>query len=149
PFALDYALEHRATLFAGVPLVYALVSSYELPPRPIPSDVIGVLDRFDPLKTVEMARQLQPRAGSVVIVTGADAFDRMWEDIARKDLQPKLAGLEVKYLSGLPLSALLDQVAHLPSDTIILFLTVMRDGAGQTPRSPDVAQQVAIAAAAP
>ena len=149
PFALNFVLEHRASLFPRAPVVYALVSNLELPPRPIPPDVIGIVDRFDPAKTLDMARRLQPHARRVVIVTGADAFDKMWEDIARRDLHTNEGGLEFDYLSGLPLSRLLQKVAGLPRDTIVLFLTVMRDGAGETFRSPDVAQKVAAAAGAP
>ena len=137
PFALDFILQHRPSLFPSVPVVYALVSNVELPPRPLPSDVIGILDRFDLVKTLDMARRLQPHADRVVIVTGADAFDKMWEDIARREVPTNATDLQVDHLSGLPLSELLETVARLPRDTIVLFLSVMRDGAGQTFRPPD------------
>ena len=44
---------------------YPLVSTLESPGRPIPTDVIGILDRFDLAKTLEMARHLQPDARRV------------------------------------------------------------------------------------
>ena len=77
PFALDFVLQHRNALFPNVPFVYALVSPYELPAQRLPNDVIGILDRFDLAKTLEMALRLQPQARRVVVVTGADAFDKM------------------------------------------------------------------------
>ena len=52
-------------------------------------------------------------------------------------------------MSGLPLGRLLEEVAHLPRDTIVLFLTVLRDGAGEIFKPPDVAQKVAAASGAP
>ena len=85
----------------------------------------------------------------MVIVTGADAFDKMWEDIARREVQTNATDLQFDHLSGLPLPQLLEEVARLPRDTIVLFLSVMRDGAGQTFRPPDVAGKVAAAASAP
>ena len=117
--------------------------TYELPAQRLPNDVIGIQDRFDPAKTLKMALGLQPQARRVVVVTGADAFDRMWEDIARRELKVNDHGLELSYWSGLPLGRLLEEVAHLPRDTIVLFLSVMRDGAGEIFKSPDVAQKVA------
>ena len=149
PSSLDFIAQHRDALFPSVPVVYALVSKLELPPRPLPSDLIGILDRFDLVKTLEMARRLQPRADRVVIVTGADAFDKMWEDIARQEVQTNATDLQFDHLSGLPLPQLLEKVARLPRDTIVLFLSVMRDGDGQTFRPPDVARRVAAAASAP
>lgn len=149
PFALNFMLQHRNTLFPNVPVVYSLVSTYELPAQRLPNDVIGVLDRFDLAKTLEMALHLQPHAHRVVVVTGTDAFDRMWEDIARRELPSSARELEVKYLSGLPLGRLLEEVAHLPRDTIVLILSVMRDGAGEIFRPPDVAQKVAADSAVP
>ena len=85
-----------------------------MPPRPLPSDLIGILDRFDLGKTLDMARRLQPHAHRVVIVTGADAFDKMWEDIARREVQANATDLEFEHLSGLPMSQLLETVARLP-----------------------------------
>ena len=88
---------HRPSLFPRVPVVYALVSTLELPGRPIPTDVISILDRFDLANTLDMARHLQPDARRVDIVAGADAFDTMWENFARRDLHPSAGGLEFRY----------------------------------------------------
>ena len=66
-----------------------------------------------------------------MVVSGAGTFDKMFEDIARRELQVNDRGLEFSYLSGLPLGRLLEEVAHLPRDTIILFLTFSRDGTGE------------------
>jgi signal transduction histidine kinase len=148
PPALRFVLENRIAL-PQVPVLFALVSEQEVPPGPLPRDVLGVLDRFDPAKTVEMARQLQPDARRVVIVSGADAFDRMWEGIARSDLQQQFSGLEVSYLSGEPLPRLLAELARLPPETFVLYLSMFKDGAGTILRSPDAAQRVASAATAP
>jgi signal transduction histidine kinase len=148
PPALRFVLEYRIAL-PQVPVIFALVSEQELPPGRLPRDVLGVLDQFDPARTVELARQLQPNARRAVIVSGADAFDTMWEGIVRRDLQQQLAGLEVSYLSAEPLPRLLDEVARLPSDTIVLYLSMFKDGAGTILRSPDTAQSVAAAATAP
>jgi signal transduction histidine kinase len=149
PPALRFALEQRKALFPSVPLLFALVSEEELPPGSMPEDVVGVLDRFDPVKTVEMARRLQPNARRAVVVSGSDAFDTMWERIVRTEMRPQFEGLEVSFLSGLPLPRMLNELSHVAPDTIVLYLSVFRDGAGVIQRSPDVAQRVAAAAAAP
>ena len=149
PVTLDFVLQHRNALFPNVPVVFVLVSEYELPAKRLPDDVIGVLDRFDLAKTLEMAQRLQPRASQVVVVSGAGTFDKTFEDIARRELQVNDRGLEFSYLSGLPLGRLLEEVAHLPRDTIVLLLSFSRDGTGELFRPPDVAPKVAAVSAAP
>ena len=149
PFALDFVLQHRSALFPNLPFVYALVSSQELPAQRLPNDVIDIQDQFDPAKTLRWRCDCNRRPVEFVVVTGADAFDKMWEGIARRELRVNDRGLEINYWSGLPLGQLLEQVAHLPRDAIVLFLTVMRDGTGETFKPPDVAQEVAAASGAP
>ena len=149
PHVLDFVLKHRDALFPNVPYIFAFVTTYELPARRLPNDVIGILERFDFAKTLEMAQRLQPQARRVVVVSGAGAYDKMFEGLARRELQVNDRGLEFNYLSGLPLGRLLGEVAHLTRDTIVLFLPVMRDGTGEFFRSEDVLQKVAAASGAP
>ena len=147
--ALDFVLQHRNALFPNVPYIFAFVSPYELPALRLPNDVIGILERYDFAKTLEMAQRLQPQARRVVVVSGAAPYDKMLAGLAGRELQVNGRGLEINYLSGLPLGRLLEEVAHLPKDTIVLYLTVFRDGAGESFKQPDVVQKVAAASGAP
>ena len=147
--ALDFVLQHRNVLFPNVPYIFAFVSPYELPALRLPNDVVGILERYDFAKTLEMAQRLQPQARRVVVVSGAAPYDKMLAGLARRALQVDGHGLEFNYLSGLPLGRLLEEVAHLPRDTIVLYLTVFRDGAGESFKQPDVVQKVAAASGAP
>ena len=146
---LDFVLQDRNALFPNVPYIFAFVSTYEVPARHLPNDVIGILERYDFAKTLEMAQRLQPQARRVVVVSGAASYDKMLAGVAGRELQVNGRGLEINYLSGLPLGRLLEEVAHLPKDTIVLYLTVFRDGAGESFRQPDVVQKVAAASGAP
>ena len=83
------------------------------------------------------------------MVSGAAPYDKMLAGVAGRELQVNGHGLEINYLSGLPLGRLLEEVAHLPKDTIVLYLTVFRDGAGESFKQPDVVQKVAAASGAP
>ena len=146
PYALGFVMEYQQALFPNVPVVFALVSAGELPPQPLPNHMIGILDRFDLGKTFEMARRLQPDARRVVVVTGADVFDKMWEGIARRGPRRPLTEW----------SSIIGRVFHCPrcskqvtADTIVVFLSVMRDGAGEVFRPPEVAQRVAAESGAP
>ena len=83
------------------------------------------------------------------MVSGAAPYDKMLAGLAERELRLNGSGLEMDSFLGLPLGRILEEVAHLPEDTIVLYLTVFRDGAGESFKQPDVVQKVAAASGAP
>ena len=62
PQALEFLSERRASLFPGTPLIFAGVSEAGLRQRGTPPNSTGVVSRFDPVRTLELALRLQPDA---------------------------------------------------------------------------------------
>jgi hypothetical protein len=131
PQALDFLIQHRASLFPGTPLIFAGVSAARLERRSVPPDITGVVSRFDPVQTLELALRLEPDARQVVVVTGASTFDQSWEAMARERFRPYADRLQVTYLSRLPVPELLRDLARLPRNAIVIYLTVFQDGTGE------------------
>jgi PAS domain S-box-containing protein len=149
PQALDFLIQRRASLFPGMPLIFAGVTEASLKQRGVPPNSTGIVSRFDPVQTLELALRLQPDARQVVVVTGAALFDKRWEAAAREQLRPYADRLEVTHLSGLPLSELLDELGRLPPRTIVLYLSIFQDGAGERYIPRDLAGKLSAAASAP
>lgn len=149
PQALAFLASNRPALFPDVPIVFVGINESSRPQWASLPNATGVVSQFDPVKTVELALQLQPRATRVVVVTGASTFDRQWEAVARDKLAPFQDRLVVTYLARRPLAETLSQVGQLPPDTIVLFLTFLEDGAGEKFISREVAERVAAAASTP
>src|SRR5689334_21613646 len=129
---LDFALQFRQELFPGVPIVYAGLDQQEVEKRSLPSDVIGVPIKMDLAGTLALALRLQPATRRVFVVTGSSPFDTFWEHVARQTFRPYEDKIELVYLSGLPMADLVQRVANLPDRSIVLYLHVFQDGAGQT-----------------
>jgi PAS domain S-box-containing protein len=149
PQALDFLIQRRMSLFAGLPLIFAGISESSLQRLSLPPDTTGIASRFDPVQTLELALRLQPDARQVVVVTGAGAFDRRWETAAREQLRPYAERLQVSYLSGLPLPQLLQELARLPQRAIVIYLTIFQDGTGERFVPRDLAPRISDAATAP
>ena len=145
PQAVEFLSQRRASLFPGVPLIFAGVSKAGMQQRGMPPNSTGVMSRFDPVRTLELALRLQPDARQVVVVTGASTFDQRWEALAREQLAPYADRLQMTHLSGLPLPLLLDELAQLPPRTIVIYLTIFEDGTGEY----FVARDLVEAASAP
>jgi len=149
PEALRFLGEHQGTLFPRAATVFVGVSDASLQGLTLPPNATGVISRFDVVATLDLALALQPSAQRLIVVTGASDFDKEWEQRARDKLQPLESRLQVTYLAGLAMPELLREVGRAPANAIILFLSVLEDGAGKIFTSRDVVERVAAAASAP
>jgi signal transduction histidine kinase len=148
PGALDFLLKHRADFAPGAPMIFGLVGPDTAQALDLSPDMRGVVSRFDARGTVDLARQLQPDADRVVVVTGSSPFDRSWQETARAALHYR-DGIEVDFVSGLSVAGFAEMAAGLDAETILLILTIYKDGAGQTFIPRDAASIIAKASAAP
>jgi signal transduction histidine kinase len=146
---LDFALEHRGAIFPGVPIVFCAVDRREVKARKLDPDVIGVPMKFDLAATLDLALRLHPNTRRVVVVAGCARFDAYWEAEARQTFRAYEDKLEFVYLTGLPLEDLLKEVARLPDRSVIYYLHVFRDGAGDVLVPADVLERLARVANAP
>src|SRR5215831_6359283 len=130
--SLDFALEHRLTIFPGVPIVFAALDGEELRKRALPADVIGIPIEMDLVGTLDLALRLQPETRRVYVIAGSSSFDRRWEAVARQRLRPYESRVELVYLSGLSMDVILKRVANLPAESIVQYLYIFEDAAGKT-----------------
>src|SRR5262249_37766392 len=122
--SLDFALEHRETIFPGVPIVFAALDQEEIRKRTLPADVIGIPVEMDLVGTLELALRLQPGTRRVFVISGSSSFDERWESIARQRFQAYESRLKIVYLCGLPMDDLLKRVANLPNQSIVQYLHI-------------------------
>jgi signal transduction histidine kinase len=128
--ALRFMVESHERFFPGIPVVFCggakeLVDISKLDPH---FAGVWMVPQF--AKTLDAALQLQPGTKHVVVVGGSAGEDRRYEALARKELRSYEARLEFTYLTDLEMPALLDRLKRLPTETIILYITLTRDAAG-------------------
>ena len=142
--ALAFLMRSRDVLFPGVPIVFATA----VDPGPIPN-ATGIVGRLDLRASLEAALRLRPDTSRVAVVSGASDWDGYYERLAREQFKPLDERLEFTYLSGLPTSELLQQVAALPARSLIFLLTMAEDGAGRHVLLPDAVASLSQVASAP
>jgi signal transduction histidine kinase len=146
---MDFALQYRQEAFPGVPVVSAVVDQREVQARELPADVLAVPMKIDLTGTLDLALRLHPHTQHVFVITGKAPFDAEWEAEARRAFLSYEDRLEFVYLSGLPMANLLQEVARLPYRSLIFYICVFQDGAGQVLVPADVLERLAPAAKAP
>lgn len=147
--SLDFALAHMEEIAPGAPIVFCGVDRSEMQQLSLRSNVTGVLVKRDFKGTLDVALKLQPDTRQVVFIAGTSTFDKYLLEQASQDLKPYEDRLKFTYLTDLPLSSTLNEISQLPSDTIILYSTVFRDGAGSTYVPHEVISRVSQTANVP
>ena len=74
--ALRFEMEFRDRMFPGVPIVYLSVAVDRVDRTALPSDVVGVLEDYDPTPTLQLALRLHPDARRLVFIRGEDQHFR-------------------------------------------------------------------------
>ncbi len=114
-----------------------------------PANSTGVVTELDLASTLSLAVALQPEIQHVFVVSGAGAPDKTYERLTRTQLQRFEPRLTITYLSGLSTTDLEARLKKLPEHSIVYYLVVYQDGAGQAFSPLDYSERVASAARAP
>jgi signal transduction histidine kinase len=147
--AFEFLLANGDLIFPGTPIVFCGLDKRQLGPGPLPPNVYGVLIEREFAPTLELALRLHPTTENVVVVSGSSEFDASLLSDAQEEFRPYGERMSFTYLSELPLKQVLEQVSKLPPRSIVLFITMFRDGVGQPLVPHDVVERVSNVANVP
>jgi PAS domain S-box-containing protein len=147
--AFSFLKTHGNALFPGSPMVFCAVAKQQVEALKPPPNCTGVVAWVDVQGTLAAATKLQPEARRVAVVGGTSKTDRAFQQIAREALRPYEGQLEVTFLTDLPLAEVLQRLSSLPSQTLVIYLSILRDSTGQAFVPWEVPGRVAQAANAP
>jgi signal transduction histidine kinase len=143
--ALAFVNEYRQELFATTPIVF--FGSPTSQNRP--ANATGLTSATNLADTIALASELQPDLEHVFVVNGADLVDSGFEKLARAQLKPFESRFQITYLSGLTNRALEERLKALPEHSLVYYLVVDRDGAGENFDPLTYVDRVAAASTAP
>ena len=124
--AYNFANRYRKKLFGDIPLVFCAVNSLDvLSSRP--EKCTGVLESYDIKATLEIAFKLHPTTRKVLVIndvttSGKANIERLEKTIPALSVKP-----EMEYLQDCSMAEVLERVATLDDDTIILLFSFLRD----------------------
>jgi signal transduction histidine kinase len=144
-----FAVKYRDIFAPKVPVVFCCVTPELATAWDRPANVTGNYGEFDAGKTIALAQQLQPNAKNLIIISGSSEIDGRWLTELRKEISPFETRLNTEYWVGLRYETLLERVARLSPDTIIIFITVYGDGTGRAFVPAQVVEGLAKVATAP
>jgi signal transduction histidine kinase len=143
--AVEFVAGNRDAPFRDTPLVYLANNRFT---HAGPNST-GITVERNFAATLELAQTLQPDVNRVFVVTGAAAADKAYETLLRTQALTFEPALAFTYLSGLPTGELEQRLASLPERSIVYYLLVTEDGAGNRFHPRDYVDRVTAAANAP
>jgi PAS domain S-box-containing protein len=138
-------------MFPGVPLLYVRTDPLQQPPSlPAQSkDVVSLWIALDAHKTLEAARLLQPNARQVVVIGSTSVTGKNLLAQVRGQISADPHGLPTTYLANSTFEEICQKTSTLGPDSIVLFVSLSRDGAGRPFISAEVIPKISAASGAP
>lgn len=128
---LEFAARHRDRLWPGAAIVFNGVVEGTLGGWTRPPLTTGLTMTLDVEGTLDLGLALVPGAKKVYVVAGEAPFDRMFLDLALKAVRASRRPLEPELLVGLTRQQVRERLAAVEPDSLVLYLTMLRDVAGQ------------------
>ena len=147
--AFDFMRTHGSDLFPEVPVVFAGVEKKFIKTRKLGPNITGVISVPNYAETLGLALRLHPDTQHVAVVSGAGKIGRTWSMNAMHAFQPYRDRVDFIDITGLPMPAILEKVATLPQQSLVMYITLLEDGAGNKFTARQSASQISRVANAP
>jgi PAS domain S-box-containing protein len=152
PYALDFLLGERSTLFPGVPIITtetARSPAEDLERSPASRFVTGTIIGDNIAGIIDDALRMRPETRHVALVAGTAPNDFASEEIFRRGLRPHAGKIDLIDLTRLSMGETLARVGSLSPDTVVFYSSIFRDGAGERFVPREALSLVARAATVP
>jgi PAS domain S-box-containing protein len=152
PAAVDMLLGQTSGTFPGIPIVACEVSrlyAQNLDSSPSRNFTTGSVMGENVIGMLDAAFRIFPYMKRVALLSGTGPNDAYTEEVFREGLRTYSGKLGLIDLTRLPMEDILKRVGSLPSDTIVLYASIFRDGAGKSFVPREAVSMISQAANAP
>jgi len=118
--SLRFATEYRNKMFPGVPIVFMSVSNLLVDQKKW-RGVTGVAVAAGIRDTIDLALRLQPNARTVAVITGESETEKDYLAAVQSEVLRHQDRVKELDIVGQPSGQMLERVAELPTDTVVLF----------------------------
>jgi signal transduction histidine kinase len=143
--AIEYVGANRDGLFRETPVVFLANSRA----TELGANSTGLIVERNFGATLTLVEKLQPEVRNVFVVSGVTAADTNYEDMIKAQARPFESRLTLSYMSGLETKELERRLASLPARSIVYYVLVTEDGAGNKFHPLEYVDRVVAAANAP
>ena len=127
--ALDFLNKHGETLWPKTPIVFCGVEEGRRKQlTQLRPNITGVFQDARLEDTLDTILKIHPDTQRIAVIAGTSETDRFIEGIARRGSLKYGDRIDFIHLAHLGFDAMLNSVAKLPANSIVLFLSLLQDG---------------------
>lgn len=127
----NFLRRHRDILFPGVPVSFCGVNGFNYEQIADIDNFTGVAEIVSARETVEMALRLHPNVSRIFVINDYLVTGRAWTHDISRQLRYIPPEISIEYAGNLPISSLMDTIAGLKNDTLILLGSYFSDKNGR------------------
>jgi signal transduction histidine kinase/ABC-type uncharacterized transport system substrate-binding protein len=128
---LEFAGLYRDKVWPGAAIVFLGVTDGWLEGWSRPPRTTGITTVLDVAGTLDLGLALMPKARRVYFIAGTSDFDQRYLGQAKAVARQFQGRLEARYIVGESRDQIIESAADVKPDSLLLYLTVLRDSKGQ------------------
>ncbi len=129
--ALTFLQDYKETLFPDIPIVFCGINNFQSTLLDgFENRITGVVEKTDPVRTLQLIRRLQPKAKKLYIVTGTTPTGAAVENEVKAALTSDSFGFTPIWLHGLSTVELQQNLTSVSPDDAVLLILFNRDKDG-------------------
>ncbi|MGA9999424.1 MAG: histidine kinase [Candidatus Acidiferrales bacterium] len=130
PETIKFLANYANTMFPGVPVVICRSAADQAGNPNLDSRFTGSWQKREPEKTLEAALRLFPNTRNVFVVGGTSIYDRVVMAATKESLISFQTTDSISYLTDMEMGKLLEQLKHLPENSIVFYTSFFQVSAG-------------------
>ena len=123
----ELLIEYGEHMFGDIPIVLISSEAGALPGNLERPNMVSLIWGWDIGKTVELIQNLLPNTQHLYFISGTSKTDLTVRNVAQKALKNTNVKFNTQFITDFVTSEMLEKIAHLPNDSVIFFLSVLRD----------------------
>jgi PAS domain S-box-containing protein len=135
--AVDFIFHRRDALFPEVPVIFCGANDFDPERLAGRSGITGVNEALSLEETLRTALDLHPDAREVVVVSDVTATGYHNLALLGGIAQRYRDRADFRYFVGLPRADMIHELAGVPADAVVLYLSYFRTSAGENFSIPD------------
>jgi PAS domain S-box-containing protein len=130
--ALAFLAERPTELFSGAPIVYCSIAGDPRPKNLAGTRIADIPVSDSAAPTLEMILRLHPDTRHVAVVHGSGPRDLQYAEGSGAALATFQNRVDFTWLTNISIDQLRSELSRLPDHTVVLYLTMFQDSAGET-----------------
>lgn len=144
-----FVAQYRDRLFSETPILYTSLDRRLLPEGALDKNAAYIGQVFEVPGMIEDMLQLAPGTKNIFVVLGASPLEKQWKEMFQKSADSLNGRIKFTYFDDLSFDQMLERVKHLPPDSFVFVVLLLRDAAGVTHNADEALKQLHAVSSAP